>query len=740
MELAQAFVRVRPASKGFGFELTSQVRGEAAQAGDEAGRAFSGGIDKHAKSAAMSLRDVFSVAAVGKIAGDMKNAARDLEQAVGGTAAVFGEAGAAIDTFAKGADQAAGLSERAARELTSQIGGLLQGFGMTQDEAARTSISLAQLGADLAATFGGRPEEAVQALGAALRGETDPLERFGISLNAAAVGAKAVELGLATSATAVDMNARSQAALAIIMERSASAQGQFAREAHTAAGAEAIASAQAENSAASLGKVFLPIYERIVSVVGNLAEAFGMLPGPIQTATVALVGLVALSGPASRLTGTLAGMGRLGGTAATALTHVGVAGAGLYVAAQGARALFDALDRDKVNIDLPALATSLLDLANSGRIGGEAAGAFGDDLDKLGRAINDLADASLADDITHLSEDILSLGGLAGDTGLDKARERIAALDEALVALVSRDPAVAREAFDGLTSALEAQGIPAERLIGLLDGYRGALAGVDLDQRIATQSGSEMEGQMQRNAIAADDARAALQELQEAILGQANEQFAYKSAVDDTNDSMRELEEKTRAVAAASSQELAAAQEDLAESLEKVEGDMIAQADQAVVMAERQAILARATWDEDQAIIVKREELRKLAEGLAPGSPLRRNIEAYIADLQTIPERIHTQITADMPGRVGAGTGGRVAIRAQHGFAGTVTGPTPFIIGEGGEPEDVLVVPHSKGGIGGAVAQGAGGLHLEVHGDLNLGERRTIEDLDWFARTRLGGL
>lgn len=201
-------------------------------------------------------------------------AAADLEQAVGGTEAVFGEFTGTIETFAEGAAAAAGLSERSARELTSTIGAILQGFGYTQEEAAATSVSLAQLGADLSATFGGTPEEAVQALGAALRGEFDPLERFGVSLTADKIALEAVSMGLAKTKTDVDAHAKSQAALSLIMQQSANAQGQFGRETETAAGRMAIAKAEFENATAQLGEGMLPVMTKVIGMGAGMVDTF----------------------------------------------------------------------------------------------------------------------------------------------------------------------------------------------------------------------------------------------------------------------------------------------------------------------------------------------------------------------------------------------------------------------------------------------------------------------------------
>lgn len=254
-------------------------------------------VEAAGQRASGKLRSIFAGAAIGAALKSSIDAASGLEQAVGGTAAVFGEASGAVDEFAANSAQALGLSERAYRELTSTLGGLLQSMGFTREESAGLANDLATLGADLSATFGGSTEEAVTAIGAALRGERDPIERYGIAFNEAAVQAKAMELGLVSAGGSIDANAKAQATLALITEQSAGAQGQFARESDTAAGAQARAAAEAENASASLGSNFLPVYERITSVVGSLASGFGALPGPVQTVIVAMAGLAALSGP-----------------------------------------------------------------------------------------------------------------------------------------------------------------------------------------------------------------------------------------------------------------------------------------------------------------------------------------------------------------------------------------------------------------------------------------------------------
>ncbi|MFW6091949.1 MAG: hypothetical protein ACODAF_08695, partial [Actinomycetota bacterium] len=184
--------------------------------------------------------------------------AGELEQAVGGTEAVFDDATGVIDKYAENSAEKMGLSETAFRTATTSIGGQLKRMGLDVDEAAERSVELTQVAADLAATYGGTTAEAVQALGAAFRGEADPAERFNLNLKIGEVNAKAVALGLADSTSEVDEHARAQATLALIMEQSADAQGQFAREADTLMGQQQRMAAEFENMKASIGEAVIP--------------------------------------------------------------------------------------------------------------------------------------------------------------------------------------------------------------------------------------------------------------------------------------------------------------------------------------------------------------------------------------------------------------------------------------------------------------------------------------------------
>ncbi len=367
MNIATAYVELRTDSSKGKAEAKSEARKIAKAAGTadvplsakagprELGQARTAG-KQIAGEVVKAAAGIFAAGAIFAGLNKAIGAASSLEQAVGGTAAVFGKASGQIDRFAKSAAEMVGLSERSARELTTQLGGALKGLGFSLEDATTKSIDLVKVGADLAATFGGTTAQAVEAIGAGFRGEFESLEQFNVFLKQSTVNAKAVELGLATTTSEVDDNARAQATLALIMGQSTDALGQFGRESDTTAVKAQVAAAKMEESAASLGQKLAPVYNQIVDVVGKAADVFATLPGPVQLGVVALAGFVALAGPLKNVLDLM----RAGGTSFASFGKGAAVLGGVGIAAVSLIAIFKdltgealnfqaALDRDTAN-------------------------------------------------------------------------------------------------------------------------------------------------------------------------------------------------------------------------------------------------------------------------------------------------------------------------------------------------------------------------------------------------------
>lgn len=212
-----------------------------------------------------------AVGALGLVGGASIKAAADAEQSFGAVGTVFGEGADQVRAWAETADQALGLSENSYNELAASIGGSLRQAGYEQDELGAKTNDLITSAADLSSVFGGDAAEAAGAMGAALRGEFDSLERFGVFLNAAAVEAELARTGQDNLSGAALDAAKKQATHNLIMEQAGQYAGNFAAEADTAAGAQQRAAATAENAAATLGEALLPAYTALMGAAALAA-------------------------------------------------------------------------------------------------------------------------------------------------------------------------------------------------------------------------------------------------------------------------------------------------------------------------------------------------------------------------------------------------------------------------------------------------------------------------------------
>lgn len=223
------------------------------------------------------------------------DAASATQQAMGALDSVFGDNAAQVKAWSDTSATAVGLSKSAYGELASVIGAQLKNMGVPIDQVASKTNDLVKMGADLAATYGGTTAQAVEALGSALRGETDPIERYGISIKQADIAARQAKDGTKDLTGAAGKAAKTNALLAMVTEQAGGAMGQFARESDSAAGAQQIANAQWEDAKSAIGTALLPMVSALAGVLSSMAgfvkdnsTVFLILVGVLGAAAVAL--------------------------------------------------------------------------------------------------------------------------------------------------------------------------------------------------------------------------------------------------------------------------------------------------------------------------------------------------------------------------------------------------------------------------------------------------------------------
>jgi hypothetical protein len=246
---------------------------------------------------AMKAGAAIAAVAVISIGTAAVQAASAVEQGTGAAAKVFKSYSDGVVKNADRADRALGLSKSGYLDLANVIGSQLKNAGTPMSKLTGETDKLITKGADLAATFGGTTKDAVDALSSALKGELDPIERYGVSIKQSDVNARLAEQGLDKLTGAAAKTAQQQALLALINEQTADSTGAFASESNTAAGVGARASAVYENLKATLGAGLLPILvvvgtfflDKIVPAVRTASASLSASFGPAATRVGALM-------------------------------------------------------------------------------------------------------------------------------------------------------------------------------------------------------------------------------------------------------------------------------------------------------------------------------------------------------------------------------------------------------------------------------------------------------------------
>jgi len=312
-ELSESTNSTDTAKKGL-----KSVKDQAADTRDGLGKL--GGFMKGAFAGAIAA------VSFGAVIGEMKEAiklAGDYQQSVGAIDSIFKDQAGKMHAKAGSAAVDVGLDKNAYNELGSVLGAQMKNAGTPMDQLADKTSNLITLGADLSSMFGGTTKEAIEAISSALKGEMDPIERYGISLSQASLEAEAMSKGIlkptkdaalieeaATKMTLAqtryndaikkhgkdsDEAARAQLGLAsaerafnkasagklpklegeakalaiqsALYAQSADAQGNFAKESDTLQGQQQRLNAEIANMKISAGTAFIPAMTGIVSII-----------------------------------------------------------------------------------------------------------------------------------------------------------------------------------------------------------------------------------------------------------------------------------------------------------------------------------------------------------------------------------------------------------------------------------------------------------------------------------------
>ncbi len=258
----------------------------------------------------------------------------DQQQAFKGLGVVFKQQTTEMQKWAK-QQAAVGLSATQAATAASKLGASLQGAGLGVQQAATQTQSLVAIAADLGAVFGDT-QGAVDALGAAMRGEYDPLEQYGIALKQSDVNARLAAKGQDELTGAALKQAEALARLDLIMQGAAATRGAATDADKTAQQQMEILKATMDNLAASMGTILLPAIGAVAAAMQGLADWVTTNQGAATNLIIAVAGLSAGIITLNAVTKAATAIQAAWGTVVAAATSPVIAAAAAITALAGA--------------------------------------------------------------------------------------------------------------------------------------------------------------------------------------------------------------------------------------------------------------------------------------------------------------------------------------------------------------------------------------------------------------------
>lgn len=351
------------------------------KATDDASGAI-GALEKATGGIAGKIGAAFAGIGVANFAKNAVDLASGIGESFSKLNVLVGDSAKGINDWAKSTGRSIGIAQADALEAAGNFANMFQIIGKSGPEVADMSKQMVQLAADMASFNNASIEETLEAIAAGLRGESEPLRRFGVALDDATLRQKALDMGLVkTTKETLPPAIKMQAAYGVILDQTSKQQGDFARTSDGLANQQRILAASFKDMQTRIGAGLLPVagqlvdklndaipvLEEMIGSVFDLAGKFGGLAGPLaETGGALAVFLAGAAGAGKAVEGLNTVRERIQALAGSASTLSGTFGL-----LGGAVAGLAALGFVKASIDAAETKRTTDDLAEALRQAGD---------------------------------------------------------------------------------------------------------------------------------------------------------------------------------------------------------------------------------------------------------------------------------------------------------------------------------------------------------------------------------
>ena len=214
-------------------------------------------------------------AAVGFALFKLGGQASDLNESINAVNVVFGQGAQTILDFSRTTSTAVGLAAADFNQLSATTGALFtNSTACRKRKPPKPRSDLTKRAADLASVFNTDVKDALGALQAAIRGETEPLRRFAGDVTDASLELFLLQKGITRSVTEMTQAEKGLLRYEVAMSQTAKVEGDFTNTSGAAANATRILRAQIKDAAAMIGQGLLPVFEAVLPWVQSVVATF----------------------------------------------------------------------------------------------------------------------------------------------------------------------------------------------------------------------------------------------------------------------------------------------------------------------------------------------------------------------------------------------------------------------------------------------------------------------------------
>lgn len=221
----------------------------------------------------------------------------ELEQNLGGSAAVFGSYADAVVEKSKSAYKNMGVAQSEYLATANKMGSLFQGSGLSQQRSLELTTKAMQRATDVASVMGIDTSQALESIAGAAKGNFTMMDNLGVAMNATTLQAYAAGKGINFVWNKASNAEKAELAMQMFFEKTEQYAGNFAREAEsTLTGSIGMAKSALQtlkenlgNSEADLKPMIMNLLNSVKAVVRNAAPVVQNVTNAILEQTPSLL-------------------------------------------------------------------------------------------------------------------------------------------------------------------------------------------------------------------------------------------------------------------------------------------------------------------------------------------------------------------------------------------------------------------------------------------------------------------